>query len=75
MMAAQLPRCEVCGLLAMRYPHHIVTRGSGGGDDPVNLISLCLPHHDEVHTQGTVTFARDHGLEKRWEKAREAAEG
>jgi hypothetical protein len=62
-------------LLAMRYPHHIITRGSGGSDDPVNLIGLCRPHHDEVHTQGTVTFAQTHGLEKRWKKAREAAEG
>lgn len=74
-MAAQLPRCEVCRLLAMRHPHHIVTRGAGGSDDPVNLIWLCAKHHDEVHTKGSETFAQEHGLEERWEKAREAARG
>jgi hypothetical protein len=54
----------------MRYPHHIVTRGSGGTDNPDNLINLCLKHHDEVHTKGTETFAEEYGLEKRWQKAR-----
>jgi len=28
------------------HPHHIATRGSGGGDRKENLISLCPYHHD-----------------------------
>lgn len=30
--------------------HHIETRGSGGDDDPGNLVCLCRKHHNAVHT-------------------------
>ena len=43
------PWCEVCGRPAMRTPHHLKTRGSGGGDEWENLMSLCLWHHDAAH--------------------------
>jgi hypothetical protein len=72
-MAAQLPRCEICGLLAMRHPHHIVSRGSGGSDDPANLIPLCQQHHTEAHTLGVDTWAANYGLHTRVARAREAA--
>ena len=65
MMAAQLPRCEICSLLAMRHPHHIVSRGAGGSDDPANLIWLCAQHHTEAHTLGRDTWATQYGLEER----------
>jgi hypothetical protein len=29
--------------------HHIETRGSGGGDEPENLITLCRNHHNAAH--------------------------
>lgn len=30
-------------------PHHIKSRGSGGGDTPDNLICLCRAHHTACH--------------------------
>jgi len=29
-------------------PHHIKTKGSGGDDEPKNLITLCRKHHNEA---------------------------
>ncbi len=41
-------------------PHHIRTRGAGGDDEPINLLSLCMEHHIEVHASGVKTFALEH---------------
>jgi hypothetical protein len=30
-------------------PHHITSRGSGGGDIRGNIIRLCRKHHDLAH--------------------------
>ena len=30
-------------------PHHIKSRGSGGGDEPENIITLCRRHHNDAH--------------------------
>lgn len=38
-------------------PHHIVTRGAGGNDEPENLVALCTLHHNEVNNNGWKTFA------------------
>lgn len=40
--------------------HHIVSRGSGGGDEEWNLIYLCRIHHVEFHTVGWFVFSRKH---------------
>lgn len=40
---------EVCGRPAEGEPHHIRTRGAGGGDVRENLIQLCGLHHQMVH--------------------------
>lgn len=52
-------RCEVpgCGLRSAA-PHHIRSRGSGGDDNPVNLVALCTNHHTEIHQLGVGEFAR-----------------
>jgi hypothetical protein len=45
-------RCLVCGKFVTyesMHPHHIQTRGSGGGDTEDNLICLCGRCHDRVH--------------------------
>lgn len=31
---------------------HIRTRGSGGGDESTNLVSLCREHHTQRHAKG-----------------------
>lgn len=48
--AMKKPYCELCGQQAYGEPHHIKTRGSGGGDIPENLIQLCWEHHVAVHS-------------------------
>lgn len=43
--------CELCGIFGYTERHHIKTRGSGGGDEPENLIDLCWKcHHEKVES-------------------------
>ena len=42
-------------------PHHIRTRGAGGGDEAKNLLAFCTSHHTEVGTIGILTFAKKYG--------------
>lgn len=39
-------------------PHHRKRRTQGGSNDPVNLMDLCVIHHDEVHGNPLVSVAR-----------------
>ena len=48
--------CVICGNIST-VPYHIVTRGAGGSDDSVNLLSLCTPHDTEIKQIGIQTFA------------------
>lgn len=47
------PFCEHCGIIVTRaHPHHVFSRGMGGGmrlDIPANLIALCPDCHHRVH--------------------------
>lgn len=43
-------------------PHHVKTRGSGGGDELKQLMPLCRVHHVEVGTIGVKTFIKKYGL-------------
>jgi 5-methylcytosine-specific restriction endonuclease McrA len=47
---ARKPSCQVCGRYGAVEVHHIKSRGSGGGDTPDNLISLCYKCHTKAHT-------------------------
>jgi len=51
-------KCEVpsCWKWAAA-PHHIRSRGAGGGDNPENLLALCTDHHTEIHQYGWQSFA------------------
>jgi hypothetical protein len=42
-------------------PHHVKTRGSGGGDE-ANLTALCRAAHTELHQIGRHSFARKYGV-------------
>lgn len=50
--------CEIpgCGRAAAKTPHHLKTRGAGGGDEWGNLMSLCPICHTRAHTEAE--FAR-----------------
>lgn len=37
-------------------PHHVVSRGAGGGDEQV--VSLCRFHHDGIHRLGKDAFEK-----------------
>lgn len=50
--------CEICNEPIVP-PHHIRTRGAGGGDNPGNLLGLCAEHHTEAH-KGVLRFAHNH---------------
>lgn len=43
------PYCEYCGRYGRSQTHHVVSRKSGGGDVPENLISLCPTCHMLAH--------------------------
>lgn len=47
--------CVICGSLGER--DHVVTRGSGGGDEETNIIWLCRIHHTLRHQKGVVWLA------------------
>lgn len=48
------------------HPHHVTSRGAGGGDVPENLMPLCQWHHREIHQSGTATFALKYPVVKDW---------
>ena len=48
--------CAVCGADDVQI-HHIVPLGSGGSNDPENLIALCRAHH----ARATALFASGRG--------------
>lgn len=43
----ELP-CIACGGSYDVEAHHVKTRGSGGGDDPFNIIPLCTDDHTQA---------------------------
>ena len=50
-------QCTVPGCTSQRnlHAHHIVFRSAGGGDDPENLTTLCVFHHQRGVHGGLVT--------------------
>lgn len=67
--------CTLCNKWA--EPHHIKTRGSGGGDEESNILYLCRLHHIEAHKIGQVKFIEKYVklnqvyLEKGWQVVNE----
>lgn len=46
--------CTICWSPGPNDPHHVETRGAGGGES--DLIPLCRNHHNEFHRQGKAFF-------------------
>jgi len=46
--------------------HHVSTRGSGGKDEPHNLMPLCFIHHTEVHKIGLNKFITKYPPVRLW---------
>jgi 5-methylcytosine-specific restriction endonuclease McrA len=47
-------RCRFCGRVDSLHVHHIVYRSQGGTHDEANLITLCVQHHELVHSNKTL---------------------
>jgi 5-methylcytosine-specific restriction endonuclease McrA len=43
-------RCRYCGTTADLHLHHVHYRSEGVDHGPANLITLCLDHHNLVHS-------------------------
>lgn len=48
------------------HPHHVVSRGAGGGDIATNVVSLCGQHHREIHQVGNAEMARRYPIIGHW---------
>jgi hypothetical protein len=46
--------------------HHVKTRGSGGTDDPWNLMPIARKYHTEVHAIGLTTFVKKYPQVLNW---------
>jgi len=53
--------CLVAHCLRRGEPHHVVSRGAGGGD--YTAAPLCREHHRQLHTTGLRRFEENFGLE------------
>ena len=56
-----MSNCLVCGSSGAEN-HHIKTRGSGGTDDPWNLMPLDRKCHQEVHAIGMKRFSEKYSI-------------
>lgn len=59
--------CTACGSRPPVALHHLKTRGSGGSDEPHNLMPLCvLSCHPRVHTEGLTSMASKYQRVEAW---------
>lgn len=47
------------------HPHHVITRGHGGGDVAENVMPVCVKHHQEAH-KGLTAFSERYQVAKDW---------
>jgi cytochrome c553 len=58
-------KCIICHGQATEYDH-LKTRGSGGSDDPENLVPMCRACHSLRHQMGIVWLADRYPKYKAW---------
>lgn len=56
--------CLICNKDSEK--HHLKSVGSGGTDEPHNIMNLCRLHHQEFHRIGFTTFANKYVVVKIW---------
>lgn len=59
--------CRLCGKTADLEVHHILPKGEGGADNPVNLITLCGVCHKLIHRKVRFYDLRIHKTQTRLE--------
>lgn len=50
----------------LSHPHHVRSRGAGGGDVPNNVMPLCHKHHAEIHARGKLDMASKYPVVRFW---------
>lgn len=50
--------CEVCDKARAAHTHHRKLRSQGGGDEPANLMRVCLDCHNWIHANPSESYAR-----------------
>ena len=58
--------CAICKKSSFSDPHHITTRGAGGGDTEDNVMPLCRKHHHQWHWLGIKTMIRKYNEVAIW---------
>lgn len=58
-------RCLGCGATPSEA-HHVTTRGAGGGDEPTNVMPLCVYCHRRWHMRGPGYMIRMHPAVRYW---------
>ena len=60
--------CVACGESKDGFVtfHHVKTRGSGGNDNPENLMPLCAWCHHLIHKIGTVEMSKKYESINNW---------
>ncbi len=51
---------------SISHPHHVKSRGAGGGDTADNLMPLCAEHHREIHQIGPSGMGEKYPIIKHW---------
>lgn len=60
--------CAACRRPGPSDPHHVKSRGAGGGDTSDNLLPLCRRCHQEWHRIGIESFTEKYPAIQRWRK-------
>ena len=58
--------CVCCGTTRGTVAHHVKSRGSGGSDEPHNLMVLCDSTHKLIHQHGLSYVVIMHPTIKAW---------
>lgn len=48
------------------HPHHLISKGAGGGDVPENILPVCFKHHSLVHAIGLGRFSQEFKVVHDW---------
>lgn len=58
--------CICCGSEYQTVGHHVKSKGSGGSDEPHNLMVLCSYTHALIHLKGLWKVSQDHEMVCKW---------
>ena len=66
-------KCAACGINSNLHYHHLVPRADGGGDEEINIITLCGSCHAKIH-RVSANWTQSSLVKKALAKKKEAGE-